>query len=134
MQATWVVIKLCMKHTQKKKHIKRTLKKYVLVQLHHGIHWTSSPLMLSSNFNSSLICQLGLGGSASLSGKFPLLFNLKKCNGNILSQVPCFLFSFQKNKKSVVNSSLIIRFLRNISPHFNYFLVWGNFSLVFFPL
>jgi hypothetical protein len=44
----------------KKKHIKRTLKKYVLVQLHHGIHWTSSPLMLSSNFNSSLICQLGL--------------------------------------------------------------------------
>jgi hypothetical protein len=100
MQATWVVIKLCMKHTQKKKHIKRTLKKYVLVQLHHGIHWTSSPLMLSSNFNSSLICQLGLGGSASLSGKFALLFNLKKCTmGTFCLKFHAFYFLFKKRKK-----------------------------------
>lgn len=79
MQATMgCVIKLMHEEAyQTKKHIKITLKKYVLVQL-HDIHWTSSPFDAFLQFQFSLICQLGLVGSAFLCGKFPTSFQSQK--------------------------------------------------------
>lgn len=115
----------------KEKHIKITLKKYVLVQL-HAIHLDFFTIDAFLKVQFSLICQLGLVVVLSYVANFHFFSISKKWNGNILSQVPCFLKNFKQ--KIVVNFSLIKRLLSKISSHFNYFLVRGNFSLLFFPL
>lgn len=90
----------------KEKHIKITLKKYVLVQL-HAIHLEFFTIDAFLQVQFSLICQLGLVVVLSYVANFHFFSISKSGTGTFCLKFRVFFFFFKQ--KIVVNFSLIKR-------------------------